>query len=324
MTKLSEHFEKQIERIHHLIEQPGSEVTWNDHITDPDNPIQQRQIDITIKREGSLSLVECRIHKEAQDVTWVEQLIGRRISLKADTVIGVSHSGFTRGAVEKAKNHGVILRDFQTLTEEEIKRWGFKTRVFISYHNFANFNLSFLFSGAAKNIISREDLLHYLISEANFYKLLDIIMKEIDKNKPELFAEKKLNCFEVQFAPKDEKITGFQIKEILFNANYKLVNFEAKVPSIVAYDGPGVEALERMALVEKVDLGNFEITQSCNDVSVAVDFNQLGIPVNSHIRDITFDFIRPVRMKLIEILSQPKLFVPISKITINLRFEKEV
>ncbi len=324
MTKLSEHFEKQIERIHHLIEQPGSEVTWNDHIPDPDNPIQQRQIDITIRREGSLTLVECRIHKEPQDVTWIEELIGRRISLKADTVIGVSHSGFTRGAIEKAKSHGIILRDFQTLTEEEIKRWGYKTRVIVSYHNFSNLNLSFLFSGAAKGHISHEKVLNYLTVEANFFKILELVIEKIDENKPELFAEKGIDYFAVQLYPKNEKIAGFQIKEVWFKTNYRLLDFEARVPSVVAYDGPGVDALERVAIIEKIDLGDFEITQSSNDVSVAIDFNQIGIPKNSRIRHITFDFIRPVRMKRIEILSQPKLFVPISKMTIDLVFEKEV
>ena len=96
------------------------------------------------------------------------------------------------------------------------------------------------------------------------------------------------------------------------------------MPSVVAYDGPGVDALERMAIIEEVDLGEFEITQSSNDVSVAIDFNQIGIPTNSRIRTITFDFIRPVRMRRIEVLSQPKLLVPINKLTLDLVFEKEV
>ena len=41
-----ETFEKQIQRTHDLIEQPGSMVTWNDHLPDPDNPEQARQIDV--------------------------------------------------------------------------------------------------------------------------------------------------------------------------------------------------------------------------------------------------------------------------------------
>src|SRR5206468_1211682 len=98
----SEKFEQQISRIHQLIEQAGSEVTWNDDLPDPDNPSQPRQIDVTIRRDGKLTLVECRIHRERQDVKWIEELIGRRVSLHADAVIAVSFSGFTKGAILKA------------------------------------------------------------------------------------------------------------------------------------------------------------------------------------------------------------------------------
>ena len=38
MTLASENFEKQIHRIHDLVERNGAEVVWNDHIEDPDNP----------------------------------------------------------------------------------------------------------------------------------------------------------------------------------------------------------------------------------------------------------------------------------------------
>jgi hypothetical protein len=42
-------FEQQIERIHQLVEDEGSTVTWNDHIPEPDNPSQPRQIDVSIR-----------------------------------------------------------------------------------------------------------------------------------------------------------------------------------------------------------------------------------------------------------------------------------
>ncbi len=77
----SEKFERQIERIHKLIEGPGSQVTWNDRIPDPDNEDQPRQIDVTIRRDGKLTLVECRIHRQKQDVSWIEEIIGRKASL---------------------------------------------------------------------------------------------------------------------------------------------------------------------------------------------------------------------------------------------------
>ena len=125
--KTSEKFELQIKRIHDLIEQPGSKVTWDDHIRDPDNPSQTRQIDITIGRDNTLTHIECRFRDKKQDVNWIEELMGRRISLKADAIIAVSAKGFTKGAIAKAKSYGIILRDIISLTEEEIREWGHTT-----------------------------------------------------------------------------------------------------------------------------------------------------------------------------------------------------
>jgi hypothetical protein len=93
--------ERQVECIERLIAQEGSEVTWNDRIPDPDNPRQRRQIDITIRRDGRLTIVECRMEKSPHDVTWIEQLMGRRESLRAGSVIAVSASKFTKETLLK-------------------------------------------------------------------------------------------------------------------------------------------------------------------------------------------------------------------------------
>ncbi len=108
---VSSEFEQQIKKIHEVIEQSGSKITWNDHIPDPENPDQARQIDISVKKNDSLTIIECRIHKKKQDVKWIEELIGRKLSLRADALIAVSSSGFTEGAIKKAKAYGIFLRD---------------------------------------------------------------------------------------------------------------------------------------------------------------------------------------------------------------------
>src|ERR1700688_4605315 len=118
-VKPSNSFEQQIHRIYEFLEGSGVQVTWDDHIPDPDNPSQSRQIDITIKRDGKLTLVECRHHRSRQNVKWIEEMMGRRVSLKADSAIAVSSSGFTSGAQNKAKKHGIVTRDLRELTERE-------------------------------------------------------------------------------------------------------------------------------------------------------------------------------------------------------------
>jgi len=105
-----EEFEQKIAWIESLLKRDGARVRWNHKIPDPDNPEQKRQIDVTIQRGNKLTLVECRYHSKSQDVKWVEELYGRRVSLNAYSVIAVSASGFTKGAIKKAEKLGVVLR----------------------------------------------------------------------------------------------------------------------------------------------------------------------------------------------------------------------
>ena len=98
---------KELEQLHHrlqgLMAEQGTEVLWNAKIPDPDTPDQQRQIDVLINSGGIKTSVECRLRKGQQSVMWVEELIGRKMSLKLDGMIAVSYDGFTRPAKIKAK-----------------------------------------------------------------------------------------------------------------------------------------------------------------------------------------------------------------------------
>ena len=141
----SRSFEQKIHRILELLEISGADVTWDDHIPDPDNPSQLRQIDITIRRDGKFTLVECRDHQSRQDVLWIEGLIGRRASLKADAIIAVSSSGFTTGALRKAKPYGIISRDLRELTELEAKDWGKHVALTLYFYQYSELDLSLCF-----------------------------------------------------------------------------------------------------------------------------------------------------------------------------------
>ena len=144
MSNKSQKFEKQIHRIFKLLKINNEEVTWDDKIIDPDNPSQNRQIDITIKNGKDLTIIECRIHKSVQNVKWVEELIGKKISMRASAAIGVSASGFTKGAKIKANTYGIALRDFYTLSETEIQKWGRKTKILLGLYEYRNISLDII------------------------------------------------------------------------------------------------------------------------------------------------------------------------------------
>ena len=118
-------------------------VTWNDRIPDPDNPKQPRQIDITVRRGNWTVHIECRFHREPQDVQWIEELHGRRDSLGADEIIAVSSSGFTDTAKLKAARFKIPLRSLCKVTDDEIHLWARKTVAKAIFYQFTNCQVVF-------------------------------------------------------------------------------------------------------------------------------------------------------------------------------------
>jgi hypothetical protein len=306
----SEKFEKQIHRIHELIEQEGADVTWNDKIPDPDNPEQARQIDISIKRDGNLTLIECRIHRKAQDVKWIEELIGRRLSLRADAVIAVSNSGFTEGAKRKAKQYGIILRDLKGLTEQEIKEWGHGTHIWLTFFEYRDVEIGLIIDAGKGERPTIDKIVADFKQTNTLYRIFEMASNVIEQKNPT-----GQPCrFKGQFKVEGLSVCGAAISEVAFSAGVRRIVQNLQVPSVVAYDAPHVKGADRSVLIEKVAFGDFEITQSSNRVFVAADLTPVKCPPNSQFKYINFDFGRKVSMEAFEILELPQFMIPIEKI----------
>jgi hypothetical protein len=314
MTTTSQKFEKQIRRIHSLVEQAGSEVTWNDKIPDPDNLAQSRQIDVSIKRDGKFTLVECRIHQSPQDVKWIEELIGRRLSLHADAIIAVSNSGFTEGAKLKARHYGIILRDLKTLSEQEIQAWGFSTRVSLTFFEYQNVDITLRIIPTEKTRPTIADVVSDLKKTETLYRIFDIASNALD-DRGLLGKRRHFRC---DLKVEGLSVCGANIDQIEFASYISKIIHEVTIPSIVAYDAPDVETTERSVHIEKVALGDFEITQSSDRVFVAADLTPIKCPPNSQFKYIEFHFGRDVSIESFELLGLPKFEIPIQKIKLRL------
>jgi len=88
---------------------------------------KSREVDVSIKgKVGShqfLIVLECRDRKNPQDVIWIEQLVSKRDSLKANKLVAISTGGFTKPAIELAKAKGIELRTFESFNLNELKNW---------------------------------------------------------------------------------------------------------------------------------------------------------------------------------------------------------
>lgn len=300
MTKESEKFERKIERIYRLLKGSEATVTWNDKIPDPDNPSQLRQIDITIKKDNWLTLVECRLHKKKQDVKWIEELIGRRQSLKADLVVAVSSSGFTKGAIQKAKTHNIVLRDILSLEDEEIKLWEDKIELIIKYYQFSKTHILFHFDASNDNQITTANLESF--ANSNPEKLLGIFeginsqLRKSNFNSSGSEQEILINC---KIAPdKDFQINSFYPHVIIFNSFVKLIEKRINAYSVSVYGHPEDQFIDRNTFIQESNLGDSEIITINGDLALRLDLSVIDPPFNSCFSYMLIDCKRPMRLKI--------------------------
>jgi hypothetical protein len=116
-------FESFIERIERVLAPTGASVRRNARIKDIDTG-ELRDIDVWIVKETSngtkRTMVECRDRSKRQDVMWIEQLMGKRISVGADEVLAVTKKPISDPARVKAEKRGIQTRCVRELGDDEI------------------------------------------------------------------------------------------------------------------------------------------------------------------------------------------------------------
>ncbi len=277
--KNSDAFEQRIHRIYELLEGSGVDVTWNDHVPDPDNPSQQRQIDVSIKRNGMLTLVECRDRQSPQDVTWIEELIGRRASLRADTVIAVSSSGFTAGALQKATSFGIIVRDFRHLTDLEIRAWGGQIALTLHFYDYADLNVSLCFERQSIPKLRMDAVRSEFASYAGVQSLFNAAAQQIDNYN--LLSEEHVGqsvAFGIRLELAGFQISGESVIKVAFSGNVRLVSRNVSPKAVLAYVDPTEKAGAGQINVETFAAGNSSIIHDADRVSIVLDLSQEEIP----------------------------------------------
>jgi hypothetical protein len=119
-------FQDLVARIERLAAPLGAKVKSPDRIRDKVTG-QLRDVDASIRyRVGTTEIliaIEARHRNGVQDVTWIEQLAGRRDSIGAHATIAVSSTSFSEPARKLAEARGIALRNVRETTDDEITRW---------------------------------------------------------------------------------------------------------------------------------------------------------------------------------------------------------
>lgn len=99
-------------------------ITSPEYVQDIDTGTK-REVDVTIRRKINSKevfvAIECRDRGSIQDIQWVEQLISKKESVGADSLIAVTSSDFTFPAQLKAQKRGVILKRISKSLPAEIE-----------------------------------------------------------------------------------------------------------------------------------------------------------------------------------------------------------
>lgn len=292
MSKAKE-FEQQISRIYEVLSSETAEVTWNDKIPDPDNPKQLRQIDITLKRYDEITHIECRSHKSPQDTKWIEELYGRKISLKAKAIIAVSNSGFTKGAVLKANKLGVFLRSLNNLSKQEILSWGRTTA--ISIHYYVLNNISFRFTFKNMNNVTAQGVAGELIKKPEYINALFNNMKYRFNQQRDFYFP---YCFRLEMEAYNMKLCDTPVHGASVQGEVDELVYKTKCPSIFEFRSNDKENNRPIAKVERSENIKAEIITANNGLaSIHFDLSSSPqAPLNSILAGI-FEFDSITTMK---------------------------
>ena len=279
-----EALERQVHRIHELLERSHGDVTWNDHIPDPDNPSQQRQIDVTIRRNGTLTIIECRLSRNRQNVKWIEELIGRRQSLGAHTIVAVASAGFTAGAQRKAARYGVLLRDLRRLSDAEITSWGAKVALTLYYYQYSDVTLAVGFAPQCVPNIDPTVLRQELRSRGVPQSAFNAAAAQLDTLKLLAKNDTRTYRFRVLIRPEMVDLCGKPVLAIGLEGKARLVAQPITSPEVFGYGKPTQASAQREATVGRFELGETSVVHSDDRIAVDVDLSEVALPPLSQIR----------------------------------------
>jgi hypothetical protein len=312
-------FEQQIHHIYELVSSSGAAVTWDDRIPDPDNPSRTRQVDITIRQDGKLTLVECRYHQDPQDVQWIEELHGRQASLLADATIAVSSSGFTAGARNKAKRFNIVLRDLEQLTDAEVMSWGYRAALTLYFYKFSDLEIDLLFAPASISKLDGDLLRSELKPSLALHSLFDQAAQQLGKLK--LLAEERLNVpidFRLHLKRDGFTLCGERVFGIRFTGKAQLVARELTAMAAFTYDEPGHHSPKSDVAVETFDLGATSVIHEGARISILLDASELEMPPLSLFRFFRVAGKQEMVHESLELAAWEKLWNPRGSIAINI------
>lgn len=159
-----------------------------------------------------------------------------------------------------------------------------------------------------------DDILKSFEHTNSLYDIFEIASNAIISK---VTTDKKVYC-NCSFKVHKLVTAGMLIEEVRFRATAKKIIQDLQIPSVVAYDAPYIKNTQREVIIEEVAFGDFEITQSSNNVIIAIDLSPVKCPPNSQYISVNFDFGRTVKIIDTEILGLHQFSIPLETLKLGL------
>ena len=120
-------FERLVARLETVLAPSGARIRCpDDSVWDYDTE-SHRNVDCTTRMgEGAdqgLIAFECRRRGRRSDVRWIEELIGKKMAIRATRMVAVSTNGFGKNIVRKAAKRGIELRSVVAIEADSLASW---------------------------------------------------------------------------------------------------------------------------------------------------------------------------------------------------------
>ena len=298
--------EKLCYRIARVVQDAGAKVEWNPKgIKDPDTK-QARQIDVLITgAEGKRTTVECRDHAGAQSVKWIEELAGRKVSLNLDGMIAVAMNGFTAPARVKAARFGIILYDFDCLSDSEIASWGSITRVESDFVRFHCLEIVAVVSDADIGSVLSAPM--FARGGRDGFAAVQDALRDSVAAKPNVDIEQQLDA-------SGYTVDGVQVLSLRCAYKGAVVTLSASCTYAAMVDAPGTARPLRAIGVQRFDHSVHEVVQYDGRAHILVDFSGICPPSNSILHETRIAFPKQTEVDDFEVIGDRRLQVPADQI----------
>jgi hypothetical protein len=309
MTAESEAFEQLNTRIAELVQGHGARVLWNGAIPDPDSPADARQIDVLIETDDGRTIsVECRHRSGAQSVMWIEELAGRKLSLGLDGMIAVSAAGFTSLARKKAKRFGIILYDFDSLTDEEIASWPGRAEVEASFVQFGKLSILAGIPQIAEPSLSYSPVLRF--QDKDGYSVIMDWIRDDALAHPGQDRTRMLD--RTNFT-----VDGIPLTLLECSFSGQLVTLRAACVSVSKVGEPGVPSALRDIAVQKFEHSVPEIVWRGPEAHIIIDVSNLRAPSDSILHEFRVRFPSRTTVSKFELVGTPTIQTRATKVELK-------